>query len=223
MNSDNGQFSIGAIKNNIVDAVGSIFASSAISASGHANVSARHGDNIIITATGNVHNLNEESFVVVDFNGKVLEGVLEDSNAEILDMHTQLYKARAEVGAIVHTHAPNLTAFALAHKSLGVHYEPLIRYGQAVDIPVVPWAPRGTKESVDGIINTIGTTEALYAVLLANHGVLVFGPDINFVSTFLIVLEEAARVELESIALGGAKDFPPKALERVQKGMQRAR
>lgn len=223
MASTSKQSAINFVKDKIIDAVDSLVSAKAISVSGHANFSAKQGDNIVITRTGNVHHLSNESFVVVSPLGKVLEGTLEDSNAEILDMHTQVYKERSEIGAIVHTHAPNLTAFAIAHRRLGVHYEPLIRFGQSVDLPIIPWAPRGTKESVDAIVNTIANSGPLHAVLLANHGVLVFGPDIDFVSTFLIVLEEAAKVELKSIALGGAKDFPSGALEKVQKEMHRAR
>ncbi len=60
-------------------------------------------------------------------------------------------------------------------------------------------------------------------MLLANHGVLVFGPGPREAAALLTVLEEAAEAELAACALGGAVSFPPGALEDVRASMARAR
>ncbi|MGO9194086.1 MAG: hypothetical protein ACLP8X_37300 [Streptosporangiaceae bacterium] len=53
--------------------------------------------------------------------------------------------------------------------------EPLLRFGQAEPVPVVPLGPRGSEASVRGIASTLGQSPGIGAVLLANHGLLAFG------------------------------------------------
>ncbi len=79
-------------------------------------------------------------------------------------MHTEPYRARPDVGAIIHTHSPHLLAFAMASRPMPCRYEGLLRFGQAEDVPVVPWAPRGSEKSVSSIIDA-----------LASSGLLTFG------------------------------------------------
>lgn len=194
-----------------------------MSHSGHANLSARIGDSLVITSTGSVQGLTPESLSVVDLDGVVREGSMDPTNREIVTMHTRVYRSRPEVGGVIHTHSPHLLAFALANKPLPDRYEALLRFGQADEVPVVAWAPRGSDRSVDGIIEAIEERRATSAVLLGNHGVLVFGESVAAAASLLLAMEEAAAAELRSIALGGAVDFPAGALEQARESMARAR
>ena len=87
----------------------------------------------------------------------------------------------------------------------------------------MPWAPRGSERSVRGIIDALGQRPGTQAVLLGNHGVLVFGSGPREAAALLTVLEEAAEGELAAEALGGAADFPPGALDDVRASMARVR
>jgi L-ribulose-5-phosphate 4-epimerase len=195
-----------------------------ISRSGHANLSARaEDDSMLLTTTGIVRGLRPDALALVRLDGTVAEGKLAPENAEIVTMHSQVYKARPDVGGIIHTHAPNLLAFAMANRPLPCRYEALLRFGQAEDVPVVPWAPRGSKRSVDGIIDALTRQPGTRAVLLGNHGVLVFTTGPAEAVALLTVLEEAAEGELAALPLGGAASFPPGALADVRASMARAR
>jgi Class II Aldolase and Adducin N-terminal domain len=75
-------------------------------------------------------------------------------------VHTGVYRARPQAGAVIHTHSPWLLAFALAARPLPARYEPLPCLGQAEEVPVVPAG------SVSAIIELIGERSGTQAVLL---------------------------------------------------------
>lgn len=208
----------------VVDAARALFTNGVMSHTGHANLSARvGGDAMLLTIDGQVRDLGPDRLALVRLDGAVLEGDLDPTNAEIVTMHSEVYRARSEVGGIIHTHSPHLLAFALANRSLACRYEALLRFGQATEVPVVPWAPRGSERSVSGIIDAIGQYRDTQAVLLGNHGVLVFGRGPKEAASLLTVLEEAAEAELAAARLGGALDFPAGALGDVRVSMARVR
>src|SRR5258708_28054989 len=208
----------------VVEAARALFTNGVMSHSGHANLSARVGEtSMLLTVEGHIRGLQPDGLALVSLDGTVLEGKLDPGNAEIITMHSEVYKARPEVGGIIHTHSPHLLAFAMAGRPLPDRYEALLRFGQAEDVPVVPWAPRGSERSVGGIIDALGQQPGTQAVLLANHGDLVFGPGPRAAAGLLAGPEEAARAPPAPAPRGGAADFPPGALEDVRASIARVR
>lgn len=208
----------------VVDAAHALFANGVMSHSGHANLSVRvAGDLMLLTVRGHVRGLRPEDLALVRLDKTVLQGELDPGNAEIVAMHSEVYKARPRAGAIIHTHSPHLLAFAMAGQPLPDRYEALLRFGQAEDVPVAPWAPRGSERSVGGITDALAARPGTQAVLLANHGDLVLGGTPAEAVALLTVLEEAAEAELAAIPLGGAVGFPAGALDQVRASMARAR
>lgn len=192
--------------------------------SGHANLSARvDADTFLLTTTGMVRDLTEEQFALVNLAGATLEGSLSPENAEIVTMHATVYARHADLGGIIHTHSPGATAFALANKPLPCRYEPLLRFGQAEDVSVAAWGPRGSNVSVRGIAAALDDQPGTNAVLLANHGLLVFGADPMAAAALVVAIEESAAAELSATSLGGARDFPAGALAAVRESMTAAR
>jgi L-fuculose-phosphate aldolase len=84
----------------------------------------------------------------------------------------------------------------------------------------VEWAPRGSPESVGNIVRQIELHPSVPAVLLANHGLLAFSRDPLATAQLIIIMEEAAELTLRARGLGGAKNFPPGALEREREHMR---
>lgn len=194
-----------------------------MSHTGHINASARlDTERMLLTSTGLVTELAPETLAVVRMDGTVEDGQVSASTSEIVGMHTAMYAARSDLRAVVHTHSPHLTAFALAHRELPCRYEALLRHSQTDAVPVVPWAPRGSEASTGGIGEALRARTGSRAVLLANHGVLVGGSSPVAAAKLLVVLEEAAAAELLAVPLGGAKDLPPTAGADVQRRMVRA-
>jgi L-ribulose-5-phosphate 4-epimerase len=189
-----------------------------LSASGHGNVSERlpEGDEMLLTSISNIAQLSAEQIARVTFAGAVREGALDPASAEIVAMHAVVYGARPDVGAVIHTHSPHVTAYALAHRPLPCRYEALLRQNVAEDIPVAAWGPRGSAASVTNIADAIQAHTGIRAVLLANHGLLAFGTDALDAARVIIAMEEAAQMTREAEPLGGAQPFPPGALEQVR-------
>ncbi|PSR28246.1 MAG: class II aldolase family protein [Sulfobacillus thermosulfidooxidans] len=186
----------------------------------HANLSARISDNqIVMTKGGSIANLSVDDFAIVGLNGKVLEGDMEPTMQEIIDMHVGIYNVRPSVGSVIHTHAPHVTAFSVAQKAIPLVYEPLLRFGVSEPVPVVPWAPRGSKASVDAIVDIAKNHPGLPAVLMANHGVLVFADNPMATASLLGTLDEAAELYILAESLGGAKVLPELAIEQVRERM----
>ncbi|POB12254.1 class II aldolase/adducin family protein [Sulfobacillus sp. hq2] len=186
----------------------------------HANLSAKVGDNhIIMTKGGSIENLTLDDFALVDLNGTVIEGEMEPTMKEIIEMHTGIYRVRDSVGSVIHTHAPHVTAFGVAQKPIPLIYEPLLRFGVSEPIPVVPWAPRGSRASVDSIIEIAQNHPGLPALMMANHGVLVFNDTPMRTASLLGTLDEAAELYIMAASLGGAKELPAQAIDQVKERM----
>ncbi|MDQ4070660.1 MAG: class II aldolase/adducin family protein [Actinomycetota bacterium] len=204
----------------MAQACATLAASGVMSPSGHGNFSARlDGERMLLTGAGMSVTPAPDDLAVVRLDGSVEEGRLIPSVTEIVGMHAAVYRGRPDAGAVVHTHSPAVTAFALAHAPLPVRYEALLRHGQAEPVPVVAWAPRGSPALAAGISEALDASPGTSAVLLGNHGLLAFGPNPARAATLVIALEEAARAELAAARLGGARDFPPGAVDDVQATM----
>lgn len=183
----------------------------------HANLSVRVADDrIVMTSGGSVADLTPKDFAVVRLDGTVEDGTMAPAMKEIIDMHVGLYRERPDVGAVVHSHAPHATAFALAHKPIPLVYEPLLRFGLTEAVPVVPWAPRGSEESVSGILSRAKGHLGICAVLLANHGILAFATDLTATVQLLTTIDEAAELIMAATTLGGAQALPDVAIDQVR-------
>jgi L-fuculose-phosphate aldolase len=198
------------------------FQAGVMSHSGHGNLSFRlpESEHMLLTPGGTISNLTPEQLAVVTFDGEVIRGKLEPLTREIVGMHSCVYRARSDVNAVIHTHSPHVTSFALAHQPLPCAYEALLRFGITEDIPVADWAPRGSQESVANIVKQIEQHPTVPAILLGNHGLLAFGQDALLAAMVIISMEEAAEMTLEARTLGGEKPLPADALERERKHMQ---
>ncbi|MER5810235.1 class II aldolase/adducin family protein [Streptomyces sp. NPDC002033] len=205
----------------IVGAAGMLFAAGVMAHSGHANLSARLDGERFLLTPGFVRGLRPGDLATVSLDGRVLGGELRSVSAEIIAMHSTVYRARPDVGAIIHTHSPAATAFAVAHRPLPCRTEPMLRFGQAEEVPVVPWGPRGSDVSVRGIADVLERRPTTAAALLANHGLLVFGPDSAATAHLVVAIEESAEAEIAAAAIGGAVDFPDGALEAVRASIAR--
>ncbi|AUG77056.1 Aldolase [Kitasatospora sp. MMS16-BH015] len=205
----------------LVEAARQLFRAGVMSHSGHANLSVRLDAERFLLSPGWVRDLEADQLATLDLDGTVLAGELRAAGAEIIAMHSAVYRARPEVGAVIHTHSPAATAFAVAHRPLPCRTEPMLRFGQAEEVPVVPWGPRGSDVSVRGVVEVLAQRPTTSAVLLANHGLLVFGPDAAAAALLVTAIEEGAEAELAATLLGGAVDFPAGALAAVRASMAR--
>jgi L-ribulose-5-phosphate 4-epimerase len=137
----------------------------------------------------------------------LLEGDLPPIQGAVVAMHTAVYQDHPEVGCVLHTHSPYATAYAVAHRRIGCWIEAMAMFGLAEGVPVAGYGPRGSAEAVANIRAAV--IPGVPAVLLANHGVLVFHRTPDLAIMVGSVVEEAAQAGVNSQDLGGPVEIPP--------------
>jgi L-ribulose-5-phosphate 4-epimerase len=192
----------------IIRAAETLVKAGVLSNSLHGNISVRiPGTNsIVLTGRASLSSFEEEELAVLDLDGNVLQGRLEPTAHEIVHMHTTPYKLRPDVGAVIHTHSPYATTYAVASKPLECISEAMTRFDMTEPVPIAKYAPRGSKEAVENIAGVI--TPRTRGILLENHGILTLGADAGAAARGVIVMEESAFLGIHAAALGGAKPIP---------------
>ncbi len=191
----------------VIAAAGAVIAGGAISHNGHGNVSIRSGeDEMYFTSASSLHGLTERGIARVGLDGGLREGLLPPLQGAVVAMHTAMYQDRPGVNCVVHTHAPYATAYAVAQRPIGCWIEALAMFGLPDGVPLAGYAPRGSDEAVAGIRRAVLPENP--AVLLANHGVLVFHRSVDLAVLVLGVVEEAAQASINAGSLGGPVELP---------------
>ncbi|HEX7496243.1 MAG TPA: class II aldolase/adducin family protein [Candidatus Limnocylindrales bacterium] len=192
----------------VVAAAARVVAGGAISANGHGNVSLRvpGAEEMYYTSASSLRGLGPEGVVRVGLDGTLLEGQLPPIQGAVVAMHTAMYHDRPDVGCVVHTHSPYATAFAVANHPIDCWIEALAMFGLADGVPVAAYGPRGSDEAVSNIRRAV--RPGVPAVLLANHGVLVFHRTAELAILIGGVVEEAAQAAINATALGGPVEIP---------------
>ena len=172
------------------------------------NVSLRAGDAVAVSPTGaKLAELEAGQVAVVDLDGGRLDGPLAPTSE--LGLHLGVHAARGD-GAVVHTHAPFATAVSCVVDELpAVHYE-MLRFGGAVR--VAPYATFGSKELA---ANVHAALEGRTAALMANHGSVVAGADMETAIGLALLLEWACEVYWRAAAIGTPRTLTDDDLRAV--------
>ena len=208
-----------ALVGQIVDAARAVVAGRAISPNGHGNISVRvpGADEMYFSAASALNALGPEGIARVGLDGTLLEGSLPPIAGAVVAMHTFLYRQDPDVGAVLHTHAPAATAFAVARRPIDCWIEAMAMFGLADGVPVAGYGPRGSDQAVANIRDAL--RPGVPAVLLANHGVLSFHRTAELAVLVNGVVEEAAQAALAAQAIGGPVAIEPElsaaALQRA--------
>ncbi len=192
----------------VVDTARRIVASGAISANGHGNVSVRApgSDEMYFTAGPSLRDHPPAAVVRVGLDGTLREGDLPPIQRAVVAMHTALYADQPDVGCVLHTHSPHATAYAVAHRPIACWIEAMAMFGLPGGVPVAAYGPRGSAEAVANIRAAV--RPGVPAVLLANHGVLVFHRTPDLAVLIGGVVEEAAQAGINAAHLGGPVVIP---------------
>ena len=165
------------------------------------NLSVRIGeDRLLATPTGVSKGFMEPGdLILCDLQGRVIQGRKQPSSE--LKMHLAVYRQRPEIQAVVHAHPPYATAFALAGVPLDqcLLPESVVTMGA---VPIVPYATPSTEEMSDSLRPFVGRCDA---VLLANHGALVWAESLEAAYYSMETLEHAAQINHHALALGGPR------------------
>jgi L-fuculose-phosphate aldolase len=167
------------------------------------NVSARHGAGMLITPTRQDYaELSPRRLVALGLDGGPL-GRGGGRPSREWRLHAAVYLARADVGAIMHTHSPYATARSFDPAPLVVETEERDYLGLD-QIHVADWAPAGTDELAHTVVRTLGERQA---VLLARHGVLAVAATPRAALEGCSTVEHQALIEREVRAVDGYQEM----------------
>lgn len=169
-------------------------------------------NSILITPSGLPKGfLEPDDLIVIDLTGQKISGRGEPSSETA--MHLQVYQNRPEIKACCHAHPPYATAFASVGKRLpdNVLPEVLLSLG---NIELVEYIPTGVAEEWVKLADHIKINNA---VLLANHGALTLGRDIEEAYLRMETVEHFARIAYLGENLGGLKPLDSKEVARLTK------
>lgn len=162
------------------------------------NISCRvDASNIAITPSGHGYEtLQAEDVVLIDNAGSVLEGKLIPSSE--LKVHTAIYNAYPAAGAVIHTHSIYASALAAMHEDVPAIIEDIVQIigGR---VYCADYALCGTQELAD---NAIAALRGRKAALLANHGAVCWGKNLQEALLVAEILEKAARITVLCFGTG---------------------
>jgi L-ribulose-5-phosphate 4-epimerase len=165
------------------------------------NLSARDPESglIVIKPSGiKFRDLTRENMVVVDVDGKVVEGSQKPSSDTA--SHCYIYRQRPDVFGIVHTHSRYATAFAALGRPI-----PCVLTAMADefggDIPCGGFALIGGEEIGKVVVSTLAGSNSP-GVLLQNHGVFTVGADAEAAIKAAVMVEDNAAIVWTALQLG---------------------
>jgi L-fuculose-phosphate aldolase len=154
-------------------------------------------DRILVTPSGLEYaRMTADDLVVIDPSGRVIDG--DRAATSEAPMHLAVYAARPDTQAIIHTHSPYATTLACIPEPIEpIHY---LMAGIGNVVPVAPYATFGTPEIGAAAAAALG--ERHQAVLLAQHGVLAVGSDLDQALFVAETVEYVAAITCRLRAMG---------------------
>jgi len=174
------------------------------------NISVRLDDGrIVATPTMTCKGrMTEDSLAVTDADGNALTDRRPSSE---LAMHLLIYRERNDVKAVCHAHPPHGTAFAVAGLAIDqpILSEVILTLGC---VPLAAYGCPSTDELTEAMRPLVKHHNAL---LMANHGAVAYGSDLWQAFDRLETLEHTARIAILSRILGGSRNLPADAIEKL--------
>jgi len=178
------------------------------------NISGRDPETgfVVIKPSGVAYaELTPDKMVVLDLDGKVVEGTLKPSSDTTT--HLYIYNKLMDVNGIVHTHSPFATAFAVVGRTIPPVLTAICdEFGG--EIPLGGLAPIGDESIGEEVVRLIGKSSA---ILIQNHGVFTIGKDPKAAVKAAVMVEDAARTVFYAVQLGELIPIPPDMVVRLHK------
>jgi L-fuculose-phosphate aldolase len=164
------------------------------------NISVRHGPDMLISPSAVPYDqMHAEDVAAMPVDGEygTWRGPLKPSTE--WRFHLGIMRQRPGVGAVVHSHPPFCTALAIARRNIPACPYMMAAFG-GTDVRCAPYATFGSKELADHALRAL---EGRNACLLANHGMIVCGANLEKTMWLAVELETIARQYYYSLLIGG--------------------
>ncbi|MGE5141529.1 MAG: L-ribulose-5-phosphate 4-epimerase [Rudaea sp.] len=170
------------------------------------NVSGRDPETglVVIKPSGRLFDeLTPENMVIVDLDGRVVEGDLGPSTDTA--SHVEVYRHRPDIMGMVHTHSNYATAFAAVGKPIPACLTAIAdEFGMA--IPCSAYAKIGGSEIGQEILRCIGNSNA---ILIKQHGVFTIGKTVEKAVKTAVMVEDVAHTVWLAMQIGEVQELEP--------------
>ncbi|MBO3842648.1 MAG: class II aldolase/adducin family protein [Candidatus Brockarchaeota archaeon] len=153
------------------------------------------------------YKIKASDILIVNEVGEVVQGKRNPSVET--RMHLLIYSKRPDAGAVIHFHSLHATALASLHETIPPFLEGMIPY-LGENVPTIEYAMAGTEELASNVANSLTQRNA---VLLANHGAVVCGKDLQDAFHKALLLEKASTIYLLAKAVGSPRNLPEWVIE----------
>ncbi len=176
------------------------------------NVTVRlRGDRLLATPTAvSKAEVDDSSLIVVDFEGRVLEGRRRAFSE--LDLHIAFYRARPDVEAVVHAHPPHATACGLSGASLMLAAMPEVAVSLGEGIPTSKLAMPRSPEAASAVAELARKFDAM---LLSGNGALTAGVDLEQAYLRMELVEHYAAIVSLARSQGAVSEMPKEMLDKL--------
>ena len=167
------------------------------------NITVRVGENEVL-CTPTMHSkgfLKPDDIATVDMQGNQTAGRKKRSSEALL--HLEIYKQRPDIKSVVHCHPPHATAFAVAREPIPQCVLPEVEVFLG-DVPITKYETPGGQAFADTILPFVEKTNV---IILANHGTVSFGEDVERAYWCTEILDSYCRILMLSRNLGKVNFF----------------
>ena len=168
------------------------------------HVSVRDGNRIYMKRKGiGLEEVAPADVLTLDLIGRKTAGT-GTAHLEVV-LHTEVYRAREDVGAVIHTHPIYATALSAVAASLQYVTHDAVMFPEGIGVFEDTADLVVTPDVGAAVARSLGPRRA---VLLRNHGVLVVGKDVRWAVLAALTLERAVRMQAVAESLGILKPIP---------------
>ncbi len=178
---------------------------------GHVSARAADGRHLLMKPNGlGLEEVAPDDVLALDMDGTRLSGAGPVHLEYVL--HTEIYKARPDIGSVVHTHPPYGTAFGATDATLELlnHDAVLFREGIASFDDTAELIVR--PEQGAAVAQALGERRAL---VMRGHGVIVTGETVPWATYAALTLERVLRIQSIARSLGNLRPMTPEMADRV--------
>ncbi len=183
-------------------------------ASNDGNISVRLDASRLLMTPASVSKgfMTPDMMVVTDLNGALLEGAPGRKPSSETMMHLVVYRHRPDVHAVVHSHPPLATGFAVA----GIPLNRAVLAEVVTTLGAIPIAEYGTPSTIELADAVEPYVKAHDGLLLANHGALALGKDVFAAYYKMETIEHFAKISLVARMLGREHVLSTEEVGRLQ-------
>lgn len=158
------------------------------------NVSARHENLFLITAGGkSLRDVTEEDIIIVDKNGKIIEGQEGQKPSKETSLHIAIYKNRPDIDCVIHVHPSYCTAYSTRKRPV-----PICTASSRLklkEVPLIGYADPGSEELARAVEECVkDNPEYVKALTLEAHGLIAWDKGIAGCFDIAELVEETAKI-----------------------------